>query len=105
MKATAGLHHPLPRFDASLEVRMHGFINLFLAGVLGQVHPLSPTTIQQILEEEDASQFSFTDDHLAWRDLKATTEQIGRAGRTTILSFGCCSFDEPRDDLRALGWL
>ncbi len=105
MKATAGLHHPLPRFDADLQARMHGFINLFLAGVLGQVHPLSPTTLQEILEEEDPCQFSFTDDHLAWRDLKATTEQVAQAGRTSLLSFGCCSFDEPRDDLRALGWL
>ena len=105
MKATAGLHHPLPRFDAGLQARMHGFINLLLAGVLGQVHPLSPTTLQEILEEEDPLQFSFSDDHLAWRDLRATTEQVGRAGRTAILSFGCCSFDEPRDDLRALGWL
>jgi hypothetical protein len=105
MKATAGLHHPLPRLDETTGAQMHGFVNLFLAGILGQVHPLAPTTLQEILDEEDPQQFSFSDDRLAWRDLSASAEQVGKARTTAVLSFGCCSFDEPRDDLRALGWL
>lgn len=105
LKATAGLHHPLPRFDEGTGARMQGFVNLLVAGVLGQVHPLSPTTLQDILVEEDPAQFSFGPDRLAWRDLEASTGQVGKARTTAVLSFGCCSFDEPRDDLRALGWL
>ncbi|MCI0380098.1 MAG: hypothetical protein L0215_21145, partial [Gemmataceae bacterium] len=32
LKATAGLHHPFPHRDASLGVKMHGFVNLFATG-------------------------------------------------------------------------
>ena len=101
LKATAGLHHPLPRFDEGTGARMHGFVNLFVAGTLGRVHPLSPSTLQEILEEQDPARFSFAEDRLSWRDLAATTAQVGKARTDAILSFGCCSFDEPRDDLRA----
>ena len=104
LKATAGLHHPLPRVDETLQARMHGFVNLFAAGTLGRVHPLSPSTLQEILDEEDPSRFSFAEG-VAWRDLSATVEQVSKARAGAILSFGCCSFDEPRDELRALGWL
>lgn len=34
LKATAGLHHPIRRFDAAVQTHMHGFINVFGAGVL-----------------------------------------------------------------------
>jgi hypothetical protein len=38
---------------------------------------------------------------LSWRDWRVPTDQIA-AHRTFITSFGSCSFDEPREDLRAL---
>jgi hypothetical protein len=105
LKATAGLHHPLPRFDPALQARMHGIINLFVAGVLVHARGIDPATAQAILEEEDASRFRFEDGALYWGDLKATTGEIAEARRDAVLSFGSCSFDEPRDDLRALGWI
>ena len=40
LKCTAGLHHPLRHHHAAVQVMMHGFINVFGAGVLGQVHGL-----------------------------------------------------------------
>jgi hypothetical protein len=100
-KATAGLHHPLPRFDEQIGARMHGFVNLFAAGVL----TADPVEITKILKDEGPSHFRFDDDGLSWGALSAPLDTIRRARMTTMTSFGSCSFDEPRDDLRALGWL
>jgi hypothetical protein len=105
MKCTAGLHHPLRRFDASVQTEMHGFVNVFGAGILAHVHSPSAEVIQSILDDSDAKHFRFDQDGFAWRNLRATTEEISRVRRDAMLSFGSCSFDEPRADLRALGWL
>jgi hypothetical protein len=103
-KATAGLHHPFPRFDSGIGARMHGFINLFTAGVLIHARAIGAGRATAILEDENPVNFRFTDAGLEWQGLTASTEEIVRA-RQAVLSFGCCSFDEPREDLRALGWL
>ncbi|MBA3533440.1 MAG: hypothetical protein H0T73_16100, partial [Ardenticatenales bacterium] len=34
MKATAGLHHPLRHHNESVQVKMHGFVNVFAASLL-----------------------------------------------------------------------
>ena len=104
-KATAGLHHPFPGFDPSVKARMHGFLNVFAAGVLGQACGSREEVMRAILEDDDPANFRFGDGGLTWRDLHATTEQIAAARRQSALSFGSCSFDEPREDLRALGWM
>ncbi len=104
-KATAGLHHPLPRVDAALQVRMHGFVNLFLAGVLAHARHLTVEQIRQILDDDRAEHFAFTAKGVSWRKVRATTKEIAVGRREAILSFGSCSFDEPREELRALGWL
>jgi hypothetical protein len=104
-KATAGLHHPLPRFDAEVQARMHGFINLFLAGVLAYSHDLSFEQIRLLLDDDQAKHFSFTAKQASWQKYRATTAEIAVARRDFVHSFGSCSFDEPREDLRSLGWL
>jgi hypothetical protein len=104
-KATAGLHHPIRRFDAALQTPVHGFLNVFGAGVLTTALGLTASQVRAILEDEDPSHFVFTDDAFHWKKLSAPVEAIVRARRDRVLSFGSCSFDEPRDDLRALGLL
>jgi hypothetical protein len=104
-KATAGLHHPLPRFDAGVQAHMHGFINVFFAGVLAYACNLRVEQIRLLLEEKDAGQFSFTHKAATWRNHRATTAEIAAARRDFVQSFGSCSFEEPRADLRSLGWL
>jgi hypothetical protein len=54
-----------------------------------------------MLDDEEPASFSFTDDFFAWREWKIPTERIP-ARRELVTSLGSCSFDEPRDDLRAL---
>jgi hypothetical protein len=104
LKFTAGLHHPIRHFNTYAQTKMHGFINLFAAGALAHARKLTEQQIQPIIEDEDAGHFHFDDSGLTWKDLSATLEEI-EAARTHVLSFGSCSFDEPRDDLRKLGWL
>jgi hypothetical protein len=57
-----------------------------------------------MLEDEDPESFLFTDDIFAWRDWKIDTERL-KYRRRFVRSFGSCSFDEPRGDLRALNLL
>jgi hypothetical protein len=104
-KATAGLHHPLPRVDAALGVRMHGFINLFLAGVLAYSRNLPPEQIRHLLDDDQVEHFSFTNKGASWQKHRVTTAEIAAARRDFVRAFGSCSFEEPRADLRALGWL
>jgi hypothetical protein len=104
LKATAGLHHPLPTLDAAGQ-RQHGFLNLFAAGVLAHARRLGEDQVRQILAEENASQFVFDAAGLHWRGVSATAEEVAAAREKAVLSFGSCSFEEPCDGLRALGLL
>jgi hypothetical protein len=104
-KATAGLHHPFPRFDPAVGARMHGFINVFTAGVLTLARCLDAARTREILDDEAPEHFHFDDAGLRWQNLEASTGAIAHARQHAVVSFGSCSFDEPRDDLHALGWL
>jgi hypothetical protein len=103
VKFTAGLHHPIRRFDSSLGTMTHGFLNVFVAGVLGHARGCDADVLQSILEDEDPKHFSFDDAGLRWKALQSTTDEIRAARERAVISFGSCSFDEPREDLRALG--
>jgi hypothetical protein len=105
VKFTAGLHHPLPRHDASIGAKTHGFLNVFTAGVLVRARGLNADEVKPLLEEENSRNFCFDDDKLHWKDQYATTEELTAARKQGVISFGSCSFDEPREDLRALGWM
>ena len=105
LKATAGLHHPMRRFDPGLRTHMHGFINVFGAAVLAHARKLSEEQVRQVVEDEDPTHFVFDDDGFRCNDFHATTAEVAAAREHAAVSFGSCSFDEPRDDLRALGWL
>jgi hypothetical protein len=109
-KATAGLHHPL-RGDYALTYAvdaprgtMYGFLNVFIAAVLLHAGHASGAVLP-LLEEGDASAFSFSDDAIRWRDLSATAAQVAAARATFAGSFGSCSFTEPVQDLAALSLL
>jgi hypothetical protein len=101
IKFTAGLHHPVRLFHDSVQTKMHGFLNVLGAGVLALEHDWTSKEIAQMIDDEDAGSFSFTEDFFAWRDWRISTEAIA-ARRELVTSFGSCSFDEPREDLRAL---
>jgi hypothetical protein len=102
-KATAGLHHPLRcvrpvTYEPNAAVgTMHGFLNVFLAAAMVDA-------AEAILRETDANAFRFDDDGASWRARRVSVAHL-RATRQFATSFGSCSFEEPIDDLKELGWL
>lgn len=104
IKCTAGLHHPVRHFNESVRTKMHGFLNVFGAGVLAEAKNLSQEKIQPILDDEDPKNFLFDENSFSWKDLRIATSEIVKA-RLFATSFGSCSFDEPREDLQKLGIL
>lgn len=104
-KATAGLHHAIRaeyaltyEADAPRAV-MHGFINVLMAAAFAWN---GERDIVPILSETDPASFRF--DELAhWRDKSINAEQVRNARRNFVHSVGSCSFEEPVQDLVALG--
>jgi hypothetical protein len=90
-KATAGLHHPvrgsypLTYEAAAPRAAMHGFLNLFLYVTTGR---------EELLWQTDPAALP----------LSASREQVRRA-RRLLRGFGSCSFEEPVEGLREMGWL
>jgi hypothetical protein len=104
IKFTAGLHHPIRQFREEVGGKMHGFLNVLGAGVLAAEHHWDERQTVEMLEDEDANSFSFEDTIFAWREWEIAMDRI-KARRKFVTSFGSCSFDEPREDLRALAIL
>jgi hypothetical protein len=109
-KATAGLHHPvcgeypLTYDDDAPRARMFGFLNIFVAAAFAQSRA-QERVLCEIVDDGEIASFSFGDDELAWRGRTVTARQVASARSSLGLAFGSCSFQEPVDDLRALGLL
>ena len=102
IKFTAGLHHPIRQFRQEVNTKMHGFLNVLGAAILTSIHKWDDKQAAAMLEDEDVNSFSFGEDRLSWREWSADVKSI-EDERKRVFSFGSCSFDEPREDLRALG--
>ena len=109
-KATAGLHHairdnyPLTYDADSPSATMHGFVNVFLAAALAWIGK-DEQAVLATLEEESPKEFRFTEDNVCWHKNALTTIQIGTMRRDFGIDFGSCSFEEPIEEVKALGWL
>ena len=109
-KATAGLHHPVrcnkPFTYASDSPRgvMHGFLNVFLAAAFAR-KGYAALFLEQLLSEENAGAFKFSDGEFQWRDARLSTDEIAEMRANFAIAFGSCSFEEPISDLQALGLL
>lgn len=104
-KATAGLHHPLRHADAELETTMHGFLNVLMASTLAITDKVSRVELEEVLSETDANAFQFDGARVSWKDREVDLQDIESNRNGGFQSFGSCSFDEPRDDLKRLGLL
>jgi len=104
IKFTAGLHHPLRQYREEVQTKMHGFLNVIGAAVLAAEYKWDAPQAVVMLEDENADSFSFTDEFFAWREWGIDITRL-QDRRKFVTSFGSCSFDEPREDLRALGFL
>jgi hypothetical protein len=105
LKCTAGLHHPLRHYSDASGAMSHGFFNVFGAGILAHAAGLPAERIDQCIRDERAASFSVEGDRFTWQEWTVAADQVERARARFMTSFGSCSFDEPRADLRELGWM
>jgi hypothetical protein len=111
-KATAGLHHPLRAMQRltykpdSPQAVTHGFLNVFCAAALLWHEPEQRQEAAWMLSERDADAITM-DEAMTWHNsgVMLTAEQIHEARGRFCIGFGSCSFTEPIEDLRKLGWL
>jgi hypothetical protein len=110
LKATAGLHHAI-RAEHSLTYEpqsaravMHGFVNFFVAAgvVFGRGEA---TAAEGVLGDDSAANFQAETGELRWRERSFSVQQIERMRESFAMSFGSCSFAEPLEDMRAMGWM
>ena len=87
IKFTAGLHHPLRQFRDEVKTKMHGFLNVLGAAVLAAEHRWDAKQAATMLEDENATSFSFGEDFFAWREWKIDVERL-RYRRKFVASFG-----------------
>jgi hypothetical protein len=92
-KATAGLHHPIRSGDR------HGFLNLLAAAVFGD------GDTEAIVAEQDPEAFVVDAAGFEVHGHRAGVAEIEAARAELFVAFGSCSFDEPVEDLTALGVL
>jgi hypothetical protein len=104
-KATAGMHHPLRHRAETLNADEHGFLNVFIASALALTDELSERDIKAILEEQSLDAFTIDEEAIRWRNHALRSENIQDVREEFAVSFGSCSFDEPREELRSLGVL
>lgn len=116
LKATAGLHHPirsrrpLTYLPDSPVATVHGFLNVFVAAALAAsfADALADADalrlLVDVLAEEDPDAFTFDDEGMGWREHRVALAAIASLRAHAALGFGSCSFDEPLDGLRKLGY-
>jgi hypothetical protein len=90
MKATAGLHHPL-RTEGQ-----HGFLNLLCAATFAHCRAGDEGSLIEMLNAEALAELPLDE---------LDPHEAGEARRRLFKGFGSCSWREPVDGLRALGWL
>ena len=110
-KATAGLHHPIRCYrpltysEGGPSGTMHGFLNMFLMTGFAR-ESFKPDSLEELMEEEFGEVFQFDENGVTWRGENFLSNwQLERLRRLGIQSFGSCSFEEPIEDLKALGLL
>ena len=105
LKFTAGLHHPFRHFNKKLEAYFHGYANLFLGAMLAHEKKLSVAQLSRMIKETENQNVLVNDDSFSWLGYNISTETIRELRKKSIISFGSCSFIEPIEDARRLGWL
>lgn len=105
LKCTAGLHHPVRHLAEEPPTMMHGFLNVFGAGLLANARVGGLDLITQCLAETNPAQFQFSDQGFNWSGHQVARQDVEKFRNLLLPGFGSCSFDEPRQDLRDLGLL
>jgi len=84
-----------------VKTKMHGFLNVLGAAALAAEHKWNEQQTATMIDDEDVESFSFDDEFFSWREWQIGIKRL-KGRRRFVTSFGSCSFDEPREDLRDL---
>jgi hypothetical protein len=103
LKATAGLHGPVPHDDPDVGARMHGFLNFFCAGFLAYGGRGDREAITNVLEDFSYEDFSFGERSMRCGTFEFSKQAIEQMRSRWLLSFGSCSFLEPVEHLEEHG--
>jgi hypothetical protein len=109
-KLSAGLHHAVRSvhrytYEPSSPLGpMHGFLNVFVGAAFAR-QGMNAREVESILTEESGESFGFEQTEVRWRGCRISNRELASARNSFCFSFGSCSFQEPIDDLRALGLL
>ncbi len=104
-KATAGMHRALRHAAPAAGCDQHGFLNVFAAAALLQAGELDEQGVSTLLDEREQCAIALDEAGLSWKGIRASMEAIQSARRDLLHSWGSCSWEEPMDDLRSLGWI
>ncbi|MEY2713006.1 MAG: hypothetical protein RLZZ246_328 [Planctomycetota bacterium] len=102
-KATAGLHralrHPVPALGCS----QHGFMNVIVGACMAHAGAIDRAGLERLLADERRDAFTVDGAGIAWQGIRITAAQAAAARSQLMHSFGSCSYDEPLEDLLAMG--
>jgi hypothetical protein len=101
-KVTAGLHHPVRHRHPDLEVMRHGFLNLLVAAALA-ADGAELEDVTAAVADTDPGVFVVGATGLAWRGRRMAAGSLLAMRHRLFPAYGSCSFDEPVDDLVAMG--
>jgi len=111
LKATAGLHHAI-RAERSLTYAadsptgvMHGFVNVTFAATLLAAGKIDETLADAVLDDDRPEVFKFGGRAGSWLNAVLTYGEFAHGRDHLLRSMGSCSFEEPVDELRELGWI
>ena len=121
MKFTAGLHHPLRHFEEQYDCDMHGFVNVFGAALLASNFEQPQHSqekyrmfilLSHMIDDDNADHFNFDDSKFTWKvgddrdtSFEIDIEKIKKNRKNRAISYGSCSFEDPINDLKQLGWM
>ena len=113
-KATAGLHHTmcgayrLTYDENAPSSRMFGYLNVFLAAAL-LAHGGEAAQAVRLVNESDPFTLTIEEEHVTWRSPSGPVvldrALLQRVREQVLVSFGSCSFTEPVNEIRAMGWI
>jgi hypothetical protein len=110
LKATAGLHHAIRGEQAltyepqSARAVMHGFVNFFVAAAVVYGGG-NAAEAEAAFSDDLVTNFQAGMEGLQWRERSFSIGQIERVREDFVMSFGSCSFTEPLEDMRSMGWI
>lgn len=99
IKATAGLHVPVPNDNPHIGARLHGFLNVFSCMLLCYDQLFNRKEMEKIILSYSYLDFKFSVTGLHVGDRFISNQKMNDLRKNFIKSFGTCSFLEPVEHL------